>query len=73
MNADVNWFCMSALPRDWILILICLTEGVLEIGTCNYIRDNLKNQLAVLYQPNNTRYQCPDVHDSKSKNPLLKL
>lgn len=39
MNADVKWLCMSALLRDWIWILIYLTEGVLVIASCNYMRD----------------------------------
>lgn len=39
MNADVKWLCMSALLRDWIWIFTYLTEGVLVIASCNYIRD----------------------------------
>lgn len=45
MNTDIKWFCMAALPRDWIWILMYSTEAVLETATCNYTRDNVKNSL----------------------------
>lgn len=51
---------MSALPRDWIWILIYLTDGVLVIASCNYTRDrNLKTGLLTgFHQQNDSRYQC---------------
>lgn len=70
MNADVKWFCMSTLLRDWIWILIYSNEGVLVIATCSYTRDrNLKNVLlSGFHQQNDTRYQCSYIWSQKFIN-----
>jgi len=70
MNADVKWFCMSALLRDWIWILTYLTEGVLVIASCNYTRDrNLTTGLLTgFHQQNDTRYQCLCIWSQNFKN-----
>lgn len=74
MNTDIKWFCMAALPRDWIWILMYSTEAVLETATCNYTRDNVKNSLLTgFHQQNDTGYHAQYIPDPKSRNPLLKL
>lgn len=70
MNADVKWFCTSALLRDWIWTLMYLTEGVLVIASCNYTGDgNLKTGLPTGFrQQNDTRYQCLYIRLQNFKN-----
>lgn len=68
MNADVKWFCMSALLRDWIWILTYLTEGVLVIASCNYMETEPQKtgRLTGFHQQNDTKHQCSQLESLKN-------
>lgn len=70
MNADVKWFCMSALLRDWIWILTYLTEGVLVIASCNYMETEPQKTgwLTGFHQQNDTKHQCSYLQLVSLKN-----